>query len=224
MSNAVKNRIIRTLVLAVIALAIGVGVGWYQISIQDARVIKKGTDGHSAPTPVAGLKLGGPFSLTDHTGQAVTEKTYDGQYKFIYFGFTYCPAICPTELQKVSRVMSALEKNEPDVAAKIAPLFITIDPERDTVPVMKDYVSLFHPRLVGLTGTQPQIDFVSKAYRIFARKVEDPAQNDYTMDHSSYLYLMTPENSLAAIYRMDDSADYVYEDILSRINAAAQNS
>ena len=82
---------------------------------------------------------------------------------------------------------------------------------------MKDYVSLFHPKLIGLTGTQPQIDFVSKAYRIFARKVDDPAQNDYTMDHSSYLYLMSPDNTLAAIYRMDDDADYIYDDILKRL-------
>lgn len=218
MNKAIKIRLIRTCVLAITALAIGAGVGWYQISLQDARVVKKAESGASRPAPVAGLKLGGPFTLTTHLGEKVTEADYADQYKFIYFGFTYCPAICPTELQKMSRVISALEKNKPALAAEITPLFITVDPERDTVSAMKDYVSLFHPRMVGLTGTQPQIDFVSKAYRIFARKVEDPDQNDYTMDHSSYLYLMTPENTLAAIYRMDDSADYVYKDILKQIS------
>ena len=115
--------------------------------------------------------------------------------------------------------MKALARNKPELAEKVQPLFITIDPERDTVPVMKDYVSLFHPKLTGLTGTQPQIDFVSKAYRIFARKVDDPTQNDYTMDHSSYLYLMGTDNKLLGIYRMDDDADYIYDDVLKRISS-----
>ncbi|MGH1399540.1 MAG: SCO family protein [Alphaproteobacteria bacterium] len=217
MSQNIKNRLIRTFIFSAIALVIGVGVGWYQIKMQSARVMKQGESGAQRPAPIAGLKLGGPFSLTDHRGEKVTEKTYDGQYKFIYFGFTYCPAICPTELQKVSQVMRAMEKNKPELAKTIQPLFITIDPARDTVPVMKDYVSLFHPRLIGLTGTQPQIDFVTKAYRVFARKVVTEEQQDYTMDHSSYLYLMSPDNQLTAIYRMDDGADFVYGDMLKRI-------
>lgn len=206
------------LILAFIALVIGAGTAWYQTKIQSARVTKQG-ESSGKIMPVAGLALGGPFSLTDHTGKAVTEKDYAGQYQIIYFGFTFCPAICPTELQKVSQVMKALEKNETALAEKVQPLFITIDPERDTVEVMRDYVSLFHPKLVGLTGTQPQIDFVTKAYRIFARKVDDPEQNDYTMDHSSYLYLMGPENNLLGIYRMDDDADFIYDDVVKRISS-----
>jgi len=219
MKKASKNRIFGIVVLSLVALIIGGLVAWYQVKVERARVTNQGATSTEAPLPVAGLAIGGPFSLTDHSGQDVTELTYDGQYKFIYFGFTYCPAICPTELQKVSRVTKALEKNNPEIAAKFQPLFITVDPERDTVAVMKDYVSLFHPKLIGLTGTQPQIDFVTKSYRIFARKVDDPEQHDYTMDHSSYLYLMSPDNTLEAIYRMDDNADYIYEDILKRISA-----
>ncbi len=221
MNPNIKKRLTRTLVLSLIALAIGAGVGYYQIKFESARVSKQGENTAQRPAPVAGLEIGGPFSLTDHNGQAVTEKTYEGQYKLIYFGFTYCPAICPTELQKVSRVMSALEKNNPEMAQNVQPLFITIDPERDTVEVMNQYVSLFHPSLIGLTGTKPQIDFVTKSYRIFAKKVDDPEQQDYTMDHSSYLYLMGPKNTLVSIYRMDDTADYVYEDIAKRLDAAA---
>jgi len=194
MKQNIKNRIIRTLILAIIALIIGAGTAFYQVKFQKAHV--RGGESVKGAMPVAGLEIGGPFTLTNHLGETVTQDTYADHYKLIYFGFTYCPAICPTELQKVSRVTTALEKNNPEIAAKFQPLFITIDPERDTVQVMKDYVSLFHPKLIGLTGTQPQIDFISKAYRIFARKVDDPAQNDYTMDHSSYLYLMSPEGSL----------------------------
>lgn len=222
MKSEIKKRLLRTLILSLIALAIGAGVGLYQAKFQNARVSKQGENTSQKPLPVAGLDIGGPFTLTDHAGQKVTEKTYEGDYKLIYFGFTYCPAICPTELQKVSRVMNALEKDNPEIAQNIQPLFITVDPERDTVNVMKDYVSLFHPKLIGLTGTQPQIDFITKSYRIFARKVEDPDDptgEDYTMDHSSYIYLMGPENRLQSIYRMEDTPDHIYDDILKHINA-----
>lgn len=215
MKTETKKRLLRSGVLAVVALAIGAGTAWYQVKFQKAYV-RSGGSQSSGAMPVAGLEIGGPFSLSNHMGEPVTEKTYAGQYKLIYFGFTYCPAICPTELQKISRVTKALEKNNPDIAEKFQPLFITVDPERDTVAVMKDYVSLFHPKLVGLTGTRPQTDFVTKAYRIFARKVEDPEQNDYTMDHSSYLYLMGPNDKLLGLYRMDDSADYIYAEVVKR--------
>lgn len=215
MKTQTKNRIIRTLILATVALVVGAGTAWYQVKFQKAYVRGGGSQDGGA-MPVAGLEIGGPFSLTNHMGEAVTEKSYAGQYKLIYFGFTYCPAICPTELQKISRVTKAIEGKNPELAEKFQPLFITIDPERDTVPVMKDYVSLFHPKLVGLTGTKPQTDFITKAYRIFARRVDDPEQNDYTMDHSSYLYLMGPDDKLLGLYRMDDDADYIYDDLILR--------
>lgn len=215
MDQKIKNRIVRIFILSIIAILIGAVTAFYQVKFQTARVMSEG-DVAKGAMPVAGLDIGGPFTLTNHLGEAVTQKNYTGQYKLIYFGFTYCPAICPTELQKVSRITSALEKNKPEIADKFVPLFITVDPERDTVAVMKDYVSLFHPKLIGLTGTQPQIDFVKKAYRIFARKVDDPEQQDYTMDHSSYLYLMGPDDKLLGLYRMDDDADYIYNDIITR--------
>lgn len=222
MNPNIKKRLIRTAVLSAVALCIGAGVGYYQIKFEKARVTRQGENTSETPLPVAGLEIGGPFSLTNQDGVAVTEKTYAGQYKLIYFGFTYCPAICPTELQKVSRVMNALEKNNPEMANDVQPLFITVDPQRDTVEVMQQYVGLFHPKLAGLTGTQPQIDFITKSYRIFAKKVEDPAApGDYTMDHSSYLYLMGPENTLVSIYRVDDSADDLYKDIVARLEANA---
>ena len=211
MNEVVKKRLLRTMVLAALALVIGAGVGWVQIGMKNARTVTKGS---SAEAPIAGLNIGGPFTLTDHEGTEVTEKTYDGQYKLIYFGFTYCPAICPTELQKMSRVMNALEDNYPEAAQNIQPLFVTIDPERDTVPVMQEYVNLFHPRLIGLTGTVPQINIVKKNYRIYASKVETEDQNDYTMDHSSFIYLMGPDNTLLGMYRTSDTPDGMYQDII----------
>jgi len=219
MKTHTKNRLLRIFILSIVAILIGAGVAFYQVKFQTAHVRGQGAVSQSG-SPIAGLEVGGPFSLTNHLGEAVTQDTYEDDYKLIYFGFTYCPAICPTELQKVSRVTKALEKNNPQLSEKFQPLFITVDPQRDTVAVMKDYVSLFHPKIVGLTGTQPQIDFVAKAYRIFARKVEDPDSDnpneDYTMDHSSYLYLMGPEGNLLGLYRMDDDADYIYDDVVKR--------
>ena len=185
--------------------------------MQNARTVTKDGKPSETAMPMAGLNIGGAFSLTDHDGQAVTEKTYGDDYKLIYFGFTYCPAICPTELQKISRVMKAFEKNHPDVAKDIQPLFITVEPERDTVDVMREYVSLFHPKLIGLTGTEPQIDFIKKGYRIFAAKVEDGDAQDYTVDHSSFIYFMGPDNQLISMYKVDDSADAVYQDIENRL-------
>ncbi len=218
MNPAIKKRLTRTLIFSIIALVIGGGVGYVQVQMQDARVVKHDSKADPEASSIAGLQVGGPFSLTNQDGEAVTEKNYDGQYKFIYFGFTYCPAICPTELQKMSRVMTALEKKNPQLADKVQPLFITIDPERDTVPVMSEYISLFHPRFEALTGTLPQVDFVKKSYRIFGNKVQEENMNDYTMDHSTFLYLMGPDNTMATIYRMTDTADEIYDDIIKRIS------
>lgn len=168
----------------------------------------------SRPVPMAGAsQVGGDFALVDHTGKAVTNENFAGQYKLIYFGFTYCPAICPTELQKITLVMNELGEQ----AENIQPIFITVDPERDTVEVMKGYVELFHPKLVGLTGGREQIDEALKNYRVYAAKVEEPELNDYTMDHSSFIYLMSPDDQLLTMYRIEDSAAFITEDIQKRI-------
>ncbi|MFP4312860.1 MAG: SCO family protein [Alphaproteobacteria bacterium] len=200
----IKKRLIRTLFLCLLGLAIGGGIAFMQIMAEESERAQ-------SPAPsMAGIDLGGDFTLTDHTGQTVSQADYEGQYKLIYFGFTYCPAICPTELQKITRVMNALE---PDIAAQIQPLFISVDPERDTPTVMADYVDMFHPRLIGLTGTLEQIDDVKKKYKIFATKVQDDTMTEYTVDHSSFIYFMGPDNKALGIYRMKDDAAYIQNDI-----------
>ncbi len=154
--------------------------------------------------------IAGKFNLTDHNGTEKTHTDFGDKYKLIYFGFTYCPAICPTELAKMT---AALERLTPEKSAQIQPLFITIDPERDTPEALKSYVSLFHPNLIGLTGTVDQINTVKKTYRIYAKKVQDETLNDYTMDHSSYIYFMTPKDELISIYRTMDTANTILNDI-----------
>jgi len=217
MNPKIKNRLMRTAILSLVALFVGASVAWVQIQMQAARVTTKEGKPMETAMPMAGLKIGGAFSLTDHTGADVTDKTYSGKYKLIYFGFTYCPAICPTELQKMSRVLAALEKNHPEALDTIQPLFISVDPERDSVEVMREYVRLFHPRIVGLTGTVPQIEFIKKRYRVFANKVEDDTNQDYTVDHSSFTYLMGPNDELLGMYRIQDKPDAIYQDLVKRI-------
>lgn len=130
--------------------------------------------------------VGGPFELTNHTGQRVTDADYRGKLMIVYFGFTYCPDICPAGLQVIT---AALEKLG-DKADRVVPLFITVDPERDTPKQLQRYVASFHKSLVGLTGSAEDIDKVAKAYRVYYRKSQDPSLNDYTMDHTSFVYLM----------------------------------
>ncbi len=154
--------------------------------------------------------FGGPFTLTNHLGQNVTDKDYTGKYRLIYFGFTFCPAICPTELSKMTSVMNDLG----DRSKEIQPLFMTVDPERDTVEKMKNYVSLFHSSLIGLTGTSDQIKSVLKDYKIYAAKVDDPSLSEYTMDHSSFIYFIAPDDRLLHIFRINDSADVMTAKIM----------
>ncbi len=215
MNQNIKNRLKRTAILCLLAFAIMGGITFYQIQNRMAQITPK--PGQTIERPVsqiAGLNIGGPFNLIDHNGNEVTEKDYEDKHKLIYFGFTYCPAICPTELQKMVRVLKELGPAADD----IQPLFITIDPERDTPEVMHEYVKLFqNENLIGLTGTQPQIDFVTRSYRIFATKVQEEGMQDYTVDHSSFTYLMSPDNKLMSIYRIKDSVDFMTQDILSRL-------
>jgi len=163
---------------------------------------------------IVAKNFGGEYTLVNQDNIEVTDKDFENKYRLIYFGFTFCPAICPTELQRISTILNKLPE---DIANKITPIFITIDPQRDTVQAMKSYVDLFHPRMVGLTGTQAQIDVVKDGYKIYAAKVKDDTMTEYTMDHSSFIYFMGPENTLYKIFKMDDSTDYMIEQIQNYI-------
>jgi protein SCO1/2 len=133
--------------------------------------------------------VGGPFELVNHDGQPVTNQDFRGRLMLVFFGFTHCPDICPTELQTMAVALNQLGKD----ADKIAPLFITLDPERDTPEQIKSYVQSFDNRFIGLTGTREQIDKVAKAYRVYHRKAKPSDEADasnYTIDHSAFVYLI----------------------------------
>lgn len=149
----------------------------------------------NAPTvaQVSGKALvGGPFSMTDHNGKQVTEKDFAGQYMLIFFGFTNCPDVCPAKLQVITAAMEELgAKSE-----QVTPVFVSVDSKRDTVQNLADYVSHFHKRLVGLTGTEEQVKSIAKAYRVYYAEVKDESSSDgYTVDHSAVTYLMGPDGS-----------------------------
>jgi cytochrome oxidase Cu insertion factor (SCO1/SenC/PrrC family) len=163
-----------------------------------------------SPGTVSGEALiGGPFELTDQDGTKVTDQTYKGKLMLIYFGFTFCPDACPTALGVMSAALDKL-----DVAGeRVVPMLITVDPERDTPQVLKDYVSNFHPRMVGLTGTPEQIAQVTKAYRVFYQKASGATAGDYLMDHTLLIYLMDGEGKYLKHFTPDATPEQIAEEI-----------
>jgi protein SCO1/2 len=163
----------------------------------------------STPVETSGTGLiGGPFALVDQTGKAVTDRDFRGRYMLVFFGFTHCPDICPAELQVVAQALDQLG----DGAAKVVPIFITVDPQRDTPAVMADFVKSFGPRFVGLTGSPEAIAEAAKAYRVGYSKVEDKTSaNEYTVDHSALAYLMSPEGAYLAHFAYGTGADQMAE-------------
>ena len=143
----------------------------------------------SSQLPEGANQVGGPFRLTSDSGVAVTERTYRGKWQLIYFGYTFCPDACPTTL---SAIASALDKLGPD-ADRVQPLFITIDPARDTPAVLHDYLGNFDRRIVGLFGDQPTLNGVEHEFGVYAAKSPGNGPGDYTLDHTSVLYLFDPD-------------------------------
>jgi len=159
----------------------------------------------SAPTRVTGVpNIGGPFELINQDGEEVTDADFAGQKTLIYFGFTYCPDVCPTALQ----VMSVALEELGDDADAFTPIFVTVDPERDDPETMAAYVEHFGDNFIGLTGTPEQIEAAAKAYKVYFRKVEDASSSaGYTMDHSSVVYLMSEDNTFLANFTHETRPD-----------------
>jgi len=169
--------------------AIGVGIAVF---------LNGGGGGQTATQPSA---VGGPFTMTDDTnGRTVTEADFKGQPFLVFFGYTHCPDVCPTELFQIAQVMKALG---PDT--KLKTLFVTVDPARDTPKDMKDYVANFDPRIIALSGTEEQTRAMEKAYRVYAKKV--PGKNgDYTMDHTAIVYVMDKNGRFVSALDLDRPA------------------
>ena len=159
------------------------------------------------------LLIGGPFELQDGDGKQVTDRDFRGKYMLVYFGYTFCPDVCPTTLNEVAEALDQLGAR----STQLQPIFITVDPKRDTPPVVKQYVAAFTPRLIGLTGSDEQIAKVAQEYRVYyAEHRTGPGPNDYSMDHSSVLYLMGPDGRFIAPIRADEDGAHMAAD-LSRL-------
>jgi protein SCO1 len=152
--------------------------------------------------------IGGPFSLVGTDGKPVTDRDFRGRYMLIFFGFTHCPDICPAELQVIAQALDQLG----DKAKKVVPIFVTLDPERDTPDAMANYVKSFGPNFVGLTGSPEAIAAAAKAYRVSYAKVENKdSPGDYSVDHSALVYLMDPEGRYVTHFSYGLSAEQMAE-------------
>ena len=188
--------------LLLVAVLIG-GVLWYESEKLPGlgRVVTTGQ-----------ADVGGPFQLTDQHGKPVGDQAFRGRYMLIYFGYSFCPDVCPTTLAVMAQALEKLGGK----SHQVVPIFITIDPERDTPKVLDDYMKSFGPSFVGLTGSVEQIKTVEKRYRVYA--VKKPLEGgNYGMDHSSVIYLMGPDGKMVSFYDEAVSPDDLAKDLKAKI-------
>ncbi|HLW29055.1 MAG TPA: SCO family protein [Kiloniellales bacterium] len=182
--------------VGLLILIVGLALPWW---------LQRGSDG--GVSMVGEPAIGGSFELVDQHGNTLRDTDFHGRYVLIFFGYTYCPDFCPQTLLTVTEALDRLEEAAPAKAEEVVPVFVTIDPERDTVEAMAAYAEHFHEDLIALTGTPEQIDAAAKAYRVYYRKAEDESLNDYLMDHSTFVFLMDPEGKYIAHYTHGTKAE-----------------
>ena len=176
---------------AIVAVVVGLGLGFLiPVSKPDLEVSQS--------------IIGGPFEMVNHLGETVTQETFKGRHMLVYFGYTFCPDVCPTELQSMTVALNDMGKK----ADAITPVFVTIDPVRDDVAAVRDYIGFFHPRLVGLTGTPAQVKSITDAFGVFYARARDTGEtSDYLMDHSSLIFLMDEEGRYVTHIRTGTSPE-----------------
>ncbi len=194
------NRLPRLLIIAALAVASSLAISWaWRAMDSTPRQLPRTTTSGTAA-------IGGPFTLVATNGESVTDQSFHGKWVLIFFGYTSCPDLCPTALTNVS---VALEKFGSD-AGRIQPLFITVDPQRDTRDVMANYLKSFDARILGLTGTQAQIDGVTREYRVYvALDKSERGGDDYLVSHSAYLYLMDPSGKFVGVIQGNEDGDAI---------------
>jgi protein SCO1/2 len=165
--------------------------------------------GESDKPPLEGAAIGGPFTLTNQDGRQVTDRDFAGKYRIMYFGFTHCPDVCPLDLAVIGQALRRFEKSDPARAARVVPIFVSVDPERDSPTVLREYVEAFHPRLVGLTGTPEQIAGTIKRYGAYGMKGDPTAGGGYNVNHSRVAELIGPDGKPIALLAYDKGAEAV---------------
>lgn len=171
----------------------------------------------ACPGGLTGADIGGPFDLVDQNGRRMTDRDLAGGASLVYFGYATCPDICPTELADVAAAADIVTE-ETDLAVK--PVFITVDPRRDTVENLSEYVPYFHDRMIGLTGSQEEVAAVAKAYRVYYAERPDPDFPDgYSMDHSSYIYLLGRDAEFITYFKYEDGPERIAEGVACHLGA-----
>ncbi|XP_024375095.1 protein SCO1 homolog 1, mitochondrial [Physcomitrium patens] len=204
---------------ASLALLVVTGIGlillWEQEKKRQIEVLRSEQGAVARTGPGVGkAAIGGPFKLLNQDGKVVTDRDFVGNWTLIYFGFTYCPDICPDELTKLAEAVDKIEKK---AGLQVLPVFISIDPERDTVEQIREYLKEYHPRFVGLTGTVEDIRQVAREYRVYYMKTEDEG-TDYLVDHSIITYLMDPEMNFVKFFGKNYDADSLADGVITEIN------
>lgn len=167
--------------------------------------------GPAEEPPLAGARIGGAFALTDQNGGTVRDMDFAGKWRIVYFGYTFCPDICPTDMLKLGQALKLLDKSDPKVSAKVAPIFVSLDPERDTPAVIKQYVGQFHPRFTGLTGSLDAITKVARDYAVAFRK--EPAGESYLIGHTQIAYLMDGEGKPITSLPLEKDAQAIADQV-----------
>lgn len=163
--------------------------------------------------PLKGATIGGEFALENTKGETVHWADFKGKYRIVYFGYAYCPDICPTDVQRTIQGLNQFAESEPELAAKVQPIFITIDPERDTPEVVDQFTHAFSENLIGLTGTPEQIEEAARKFGVFYSKLEPNEDGAYLMDHSRVVLLFGPDGEPVALLPADIGADAVTEEL-----------
>lgn len=162
--------------------------------------------------PLEGARIGGPFTLIDQNGHPASDRDFAGKYRIMYFGYTFCPDVCPLDMQNIGAALRIVEKEQPAVGARVVPVFVTIDPARDNPAVLRQFVAAFHPRMVGLTGTPDEIAKVAKEYAVYYARGKGSA-GGYLMDHSRAAYLMAPDGKPLALLSQEGPPRKIADEI-----------
>lgn len=171
------------------------------------------SQGQPDKAPLEGAKMGGAFTLIGEDGQPVRDSDFSGKYRLVYFGYTFCPDVCPVDVQKLMQGLKAFEKQDAARAAKIQPLFVTVDPERDTPAALASFTNAFHPRLIGLTGSPAAIAEVAKAYGVYYQKSPGTTPGTYLVDHSRATALYGPDGAPIAFIPESGSPDEIASEL-----------
>lgn len=177
--------------------------------------VSGGCSGPAVPAraPLDGVRIGGPFDLTDQDGRPRRDRDFAGRYRIMYFGYTFCPDVCPTDLQTIGAGLRLFEAKDRARGDRVVPIFVTVDPRRDTPAILKAFVSAFHPRMVGLTGAPDRIAALEKAYGVTAEAEKPNAEGAYLVGHSRFAFLMDPAGKPVALLPEDKTPQAVADEL-----------